>query len=75
VISWTDEHGAQRRLETAEPTKALRELLARQPEVEEIKGLSVHQPTLEEIYLAMVDGTDAENGNRAAGLSAGQETR
>jgi ABC-2 type transport system ATP-binding protein len=75
VISWTDEHGAQRRLETAEPTKALRELLARQPEGEEIKGLSVHQPTLEEIYLAMVDGTDAENGNRAAGLSAGQETR
>jgi ABC-2 type transport system ATP-binding protein len=55
LISWTDETGAERRLETTEPTKALRELLARQPEGEEIRGLSVHQPTLEEIYLAMVD--------------------
>jgi ABC-2 type transport system ATP-binding protein len=73
VITWIDdEHGVERRLETAEPTRALRELLARQPEGEEIRGLSVHQPTLEEIYLAMVDGTDA---GHAEASSAGQETR
>ena len=72
VISWTDEHGAEQRLETAEPTKALRDLLARQPEGEEITGLSVHQPTLEEIYLAMVDESDADH---VAGNPAGEETR
>ena len=73
MISWTDgETGAERQLETTEPTKALRELLARRPEGEEIKGLSVHQPTLEEIYLAMVD-----DGATAADSPAptGQETR
>jgi ABC-2 type transport system ATP-binding protein len=69
LISWTDETGAERRLETAEPTKALRELLARRPEGEEIRGLSVHRPTLEEIYLAMVDD-EAEETH-----PTGQETR
>ena len=81
VISWTDdEDGAERRLETTEPTRALRELLARQPEGEEIKGLSVHQPTLEEIYLAMVDATDTDTDpdmepDMTAHGSTGQETR
>ena len=80
MISWADgETGAERQLETTEPTKVLRELLARQPEGEEIKGLSVHQPTLEEIYLAMVDdGADAADSDSAAADSSapiGQETR
>jgi ABC-2 type transport system ATP-binding protein len=87
VISWTDEQGAERRVETTEPTKVLRELLGRYPEEDEIRRLSVHQPTLEEIYLAMVDEPDAPDvADMADGTSvpdeipladgaAGQETR
>ena len=76
VISWTDdETGAARLLETTEPTEALRELLARQPEGTEIKGLSVHQPTLEEIYLAMVDDGADETAPTTETTSTGQETR
>jgi ABC-2 type transport system ATP-binding protein len=80
VVSWTDEDGAERRTETTEPTKVLRELLARYPEDEEIRRLSIHQPTLEEIYLAMVDepdGTDVPDESPLTSTDGvtGQETR
>jgi ABC-2 type transport system ATP-binding protein len=75
LIGWTDETGTERRIETTEPTKALRELLARQPEGEEIRGLSVHRPTLEEIYLAMVDDEPGAADPIDPIDPTGQETR
>ena len=66
VVSFIDLDGAQQRIETHEPTRTVRELIARFPEGQEIRGLSVHRPTLEEIYLAMVDDSDEQGGEGEA---------
>ena len=57
VVSWQEPDGTVRREESAEPTRLLRGLLAAHDG--ELPGLSVHRPTLEEIYLAMVGEADA----------------
>jgi ABC-2 type transport system ATP-binding protein len=56
-ISWTDSEGAQEAV-TMTPTAVLRELLIRNP-TGELPGLSVHKPTLEEAYLALLEAADA----------------
>ena len=56
VVSWQEPDGTVRREESGEPTRLLRELLAAHDG--ELPGLSVHRPTLEEIYLAMVGEAD-----------------
>ena len=57
VVSWQEPDGTVRREESGEPTRLLRGLLAAHDG--ELPGLSVHRPTLEEIYLAMVGEADA----------------
>jgi ABC-2 type transport system ATP-binding protein len=56
TVSWTDEGGAQE-IVTMTPTSVLRELLTRHP-AGELPGLSVHRPTLEEAYLALLEAAD-----------------
>lgn len=80
VVSWTDpETGGPQRVETTEPTRVIRELLARHPQDAEIPGLSVHQPTLEEIYLQMVGdgahGADAPAAPDPAADPTGKDQR
>jgi ABC-2 type transport system ATP-binding protein len=60
VVSWQAADGTTRTEQTREPTGLLRTLLAEQDG--EITGLTVHRPTIEEIYLAMVE---AEPGGEA----------
>jgi ABC-2 type transport system ATP-binding protein len=52
TVGWTDEDGA-RLVVTRTPTAVLRDLLARYPSGE-LPGLSVHRPTIEEAYLALL---------------------
>jgi ABC-2 type transport system ATP-binding protein len=56
VVSWT-EHGARRTAETATPTAFVQELAARLPG--EVPDLAVARPTLEDVYLRMIGGTEA----------------
>jgi len=73
VVSWTDPETGPHRVETAEPTRVVRDLLARLPQDAEIPGLSVHQPTLEEIYLRMVGENDGEGPSASAASSVPAE--
>ncbi|WP_143058904.1 ABC transporter ATP-binding protein [Demequina mangrovi] len=59
-ISWVED-GEERVEETGAPTALLRELLARHPG--EIEGLQVVHPSLEEVYLQLID--DASHEARA----------
>jgi ABC-2 type transport system ATP-binding protein len=56
LVSWT-EHGARRTAETATPTAFVQELAARFPG--EVPDLAVARPTLEDVYLQMIGGTEA----------------
>jgi len=54
------EHGRDVVLTTDEPTKVLAELTARAvAEGRELEGLEVRRPTLEDVYLDLVDGDEA----------------
>ncbi|MFB8762540.1 ABC transporter ATP-binding protein [Nocardiopsis alba] len=52
TVAWSEE-GVRREVRTEEPTRTVAELSARFPG--EIPELSVHRPTLEEIYLGMIE--------------------
>ncbi|MGH8892575.1 MAG: ABC transporter ATP-binding protein [Actinomycetes bacterium] len=53
TVAWTDADGGRRSVQTAEPTRIVRDLAARF-DGGEVPELSVTRPTLEETYLAMV---------------------
>ncbi|WP_062294023.1 ABC transporter ATP-binding protein [Demequina phytophila] len=65
-VTWTED-GVTRTEETATPTAFLRELLARTPE--EIAGLEVVHPSLEDVYLRLI----GDAANVSAGEDATQE--
>ena len=53
------ERGEEIVVETDEPTRALAELTARAvAEGRELEALEVRRPTLEDVYLGLVDGDD-----------------
>ncbi|MGW5879392.1 ABC transporter ATP-binding protein [Nocardiopsis terrae] len=55
TVGWLED-GGRREVLTDEPTRVVSELAGRFPG--EVPELSVHRPTLEEIYLGMVEDTD-----------------
>lgn len=57
AVRWFDPDGAHQ-VVTPTPTKLLRELLARCPQGE-IGALSVQRPTLEDVYLALLETADS----------------
>jgi ABC-2 type transport system ATP-binding protein len=59
TVSWTDAAGHRHEVITAEPTAELRRLIGSQ--TAEISDLSVQRPSLEHVYLTMID---AANGGR-----------
>ncbi|WP_017590542.1 ABC transporter ATP-binding protein [Nocardiopsis ganjiahuensis] len=65
TVGWLED-GRRREVRTAEPTRVVAELTGRF--VGEIPELSVHRPTLEEIYLGMINDSDrtAEVGDGGA---------
>jgi ABC-2 type transport system ATP-binding protein len=61
TIVWR-ENGEQRSLETDEPTRALHELTgAALAAGRELESLEVRRPTLEQVYLGLVDAIDGED--------------
>jgi ABC-2 type transport system ATP-binding protein len=59
TVSWTDPAGLHREEISTEPTSVLRRLIGSQ--AGEIKDLSVARPSLEDVYLAMVDTSDGRS--------------
>jgi ABC-2 type transport system ATP-binding protein len=53
TVAWTDRDGTPRSVQTAEPTRTVRELAA-DYDGEEVPDLVVRRPTLEDTYLTMV---------------------
>lgn len=53
TVGWTDTEGHHHEVVTTEPTSVLRELIGLQSG--EIQDVSVKRPSLEDVYLAMVD--------------------
>jgi ABC-2 type transport system ATP-binding protein len=65
TVRWRED-GTVREERTRTPTETVRALLARHP-AGEIPGLAVHHPTLEDVYLAMLDqATHDADGTPAA---------
>ncbi len=60
TVRWTED-GSAREMVTPTPTAALRELLARHPDCE-LDELQVYRPTLEDVYLQLIDQTAAAEG-------------
>ncbi|HEY5879311.1 MAG TPA: ABC transporter ATP-binding protein [Nakamurella sp.] len=60
TVRWT-ENGVPREIVTESPTEVLRDLLARHPDGE-LDELQVHRPTLEDVYLRLIEQTDATEG-------------
>ena len=58
IVRWTED-GVLREEHTRTPTEVVRALLAQHPSGE-ITGLAVHRPSLEDVYLAMLDRADAD---------------
>ena len=54
TVSWLQSDGTRQEIASVEPTRVLRDLLVRYPDGE-INEISVYRPTLEDIYLAMID--------------------
>ncbi len=71
TVTWRGAHGP-RRIQTSEPTRTLRELLAAHPNAE-LDQLEVRRPTLEDVYLTMIDSPpelpDPDNGGPTASVS------
>ena len=61
TVSWR-EAGVLREQSTPTPTQFVHDLAARL-DVTEVDGLSVHRPTLEDIYLKLVDGGASDGNN------------
>jgi ABC-2 type transport system ATP-binding protein len=59
TVGW-NEGGEHRAIVTAEPTRTVQELAARFPG--EIPGLSITRPSLEDVYLRLIDETTTTNG-------------
>lgn len=76
TVSWLS-GGRRHSVRTAEPTARLRELLTEHPG--EVPELAVHRPSLEEIYLGLVDSEDnggvptPEGGATTSGDNTRQE--
>ncbi|MFD9910796.1 ABC transporter ATP-binding protein [Streptomyces sp. NPDC059063] len=58
VVQWTEPDGTPRDVRTPEPTRTLAELMARFDD--EIPGLRVDRPTLEDVYLHLTGQEDGE---------------
>jgi ABC-2 type transport system ATP-binding protein len=59
-VRWRED-GAEQVVETEEPTRLLHELTARAlAEGRELEGLEVRRPTLEQVYLELLDGEEHE---------------
>jgi ABC-2 type transport system ATP-binding protein len=56
TVRWTDE-GGRHEVSTQTPTETVREILARFP-AGEIPDLAVYRPSLEDVYLAMVESVE-----------------
>ncbi|MGW9347214.1 ABC transporter ATP-binding protein [Nocardiopsis flavescens] len=68
TVSWS-ERGVRREIRTDEPTRAVAELAAGFPG--EVPELRVHRPTLEEVYLGLIDEDEGagSGGERAEALA------
>ncbi len=65
VVRWT-EAGVPREVRTTTPTATVRELLAAHP-TGEVPDLAVDRPSLEDVYLAMLEAADAVAGEPVGG--------
>ncbi|MDD2859189.1 MAG: ABC transporter ATP-binding protein [Candidatus Nanopelagicales bacterium] len=59
IVTWT-EHGTRQEIETAEPTRVAQELAARF--AGEVPDLAIRRPSLEDTYLALIEGDLAQGG-------------
>ena len=62
TVSWRSPDGAWERTQSATPTAVVADLAARYDGAE-IPGLSISRPTLEDVYLRMIDSTARETAN------------
>ncbi|HEY0216125.1 MAG TPA: ABC transporter ATP-binding protein [Cellulomonas sp.] len=75
VVRWT-EHGAHREVRTDTPTAAVAELAARLAgPTGEVAGLQVVRPTLEDVYLSLIEEAEAPPGSASAPARTATPTR
>jgi ABC-2 type transport system ATP-binding protein len=64
LVGWRDENGPQR-VESADPTRTVLELAARFGG--EVPELTVTRPSLESVYLRMIETVETEESDRTTG--------